>query len=120
MYGLRKDTDLQFLKGRILQQVAIGSYQVQFAFDADVTISIQSKFTFFDGTNEFIWTSEPSTAEVAARTVVLLGSGIQMLETSPDGRLALGFSCGRRLTIFDSVKDFESYSINWAGEIYII
>jgi hypothetical protein len=49
MYGLEKEIDLSFLTSRELIQVAIGSFQVQFHFDEDVTVSVEAGFRYFDG-----------------------------------------------------------------------
>ena len=74
MYGLRKDIDLNFLNGRQVEQVAIGVYQIQFGFDEDVRISTYMQFNYFDGREEWIWKPEPGAAQIAARTVALLGA----------------------------------------------
>jgi hypothetical protein len=76
MYGLEKQIDLSFFAGREIIQVAIGVYQVQFAFDEDVTISAESEFRYFDGKAEWIWRPEPGSASIAARAVALLGATI--------------------------------------------
>ena len=49
MYGLDRDIDLSFLKGREVEQIAIGVYQITFAFDEDVRISVEVRFSYFDG-----------------------------------------------------------------------
>lgn len=63
-YGLRKDIDLTFLIDREVIQVAIGVYQVQFHFDQDVCISVQSSFTYSDSQQEWTWSEkgEPARA----------------------------------------------------------
>jgi hypothetical protein len=59
MYGLRNDIDLSFLNARELIQIAIGVYQIQFGFDEDVIIYVESQFNYFDGQEEWIWKPEP-------------------------------------------------------------
>lgn len=54
MYGLSKDLDLNFLSGREIEQIAIGSHEIIFAFDEDVSITVYSEFRFFDGQDEYI------------------------------------------------------------------
>jgi Family of unknown function (DUF6188) len=120
LYGLRKDIDLSFLAGREVGQVAIGVYQVQFGFDEDVVISVQSQFVYFDGQQEWIWKPEPGAAHIAARTVSLLAATIQSFEGQENGALFLVFSNGHRLSIFDSSKDYESYDITRPGQTIIV
>jgi hypothetical protein len=111
MYGLKKDIDLSFLNGRQVEQVAIGTYQIIFAFDEDVKISTYIQFRYFDGQEEYIWTPEPGAAQIAARTVALLGATIESFQGHEDGTLKLIFSNGQHLTILDSSQEYESYDI---------
>jgi hypothetical protein len=74
VYGLRKNTDLKFLNGREVGQIAIGLYQIQFGFDEDVRISVEGEFRWFEGGNEVVWRPEPGSAQIAARMVALLGA----------------------------------------------
>jgi hypothetical protein len=108
VYGLNKDIDLSFLKGREVIQVAIGVYQIQFAFDEAVTIYIEGGFSYFDGKDEVIWKPEPGTADIASLTVALLGATIDNFESHENGTLKLAFSNGHRVTIPDSSKQYES------------
>lgn len=120
MYGLKKDIDLSFLKGREVGQIAIGVYQVQFGFDEDVRISVEAEFRYFDGREEWNWKPEPGKAEIAARTVELLRATVDTVEWTADGTLRLGFSDGRRLTILDTSEEFESYDITLPGRNIIV
>ena len=120
MYGLKKETDLSFLAGRELIQVAIGSFQVQFHFDEDVAVSVEAEFRYFDGRREWIWRQGPSSPEVAGRTVAILGASITSFESSENGTLAITFSNGHRLTMVDSFKEYESYDITRPGQTIIV
>jgi hypothetical protein len=112
--------DLSFLAGRQVVQVTIGVYQVQFSFDEDVIISVQSQFVYFDGQQEWIWKPEPGAAHAAARTVSLLAATVQSVEGQEKGSLFLLFSNGHRLSIFDSSKEYESYDITRPGQTIIV
>ena len=116
MYGLKKELDLSFLAGRELIQLAIGVYQVQFGFDEDVRISVESEFRYFDGQAEWIWRPEPRASSIAARAVALLGATIESFGSNIDGTLTLAFSNQHRLTILDSSKEYESYDISRPGQ----
>ncbi len=120
MYGLKKDVDLGFLNGRELIQVCIGLYQTIFKFDDEVAISVEREFRYFDGQDEWTWRPEPGSSLLAARTVALLGASIESFEGDADGTLALTFSNGRRLTIVDSSKEYESYDITRAGQTIVV
>lgn len=120
MYGLGKEIDLSFLTGRELIQVAIGVYQIQFGFDEDVIIYVESQFNYFDGQEEWIWNPEPGAAQVAARTVSLRSATIQNFEGQENGTLILTFSNGARLTIPDSSQEYESYQITRPGQTIVV
>jgi hypothetical protein len=120
LYGLRKGIDLTFLTGREVTQVAVGVFQVQFHFDEDVSISVESQFTYFDGQREWTWEQGLTFAQVAIRTVSLLSAKIQSFEAQENGTVSLAFSNGHRLTIFDSSKDYESYTISHHGGTIVV
>ena len=120
MYGLKKEIDLSFLTGRELGQLAIGVYQIQFGFDEDVRISVESEFRYFDGQAEWTWRPKPNSSSIAARAVALLGATIESFESNVDGTLILAFSNHHRLTILDSFKDYESYDITRPGQTIIV
>jgi uncharacterized protein DUF6188 len=119
-YGLKKELDLSFLTGRDLIQLAIVVYQVQFGFDEDVRISVESEFRCFDGQAEWNWRPEPGASSNAARTVALLGAKIESFGSNIDGTLTLAFSNQHRLTILDSFKECESYDIIRPGQTIIV
>jgi hypothetical protein len=120
MYGLKKEIDLSFLTGRELIQLSIGVYQVQFGFDEDVRISVESEFRYFDGQAEWIWRPEPGSSSIAARAVALLAATIESFGSNIDGTLTLAFSNQHRLTILDSSKEYESYDITRPGQTIIV
>jgi hypothetical protein len=120
MYGLNKDIDLKFLNGRESIQIAIGVYQIQFAFDEDVRVSVEGEFRYFDGGTEVVWKPEPDFPQIAARTVALLGATIESFEGRENGTLTLIFSNGHRLIIPDSSQEYESYTITCPGRTIVV
>jgi Family of unknown function (DUF6188) len=117
LYGLRKNIDLTFLIGREVSQVAIGVYQVQFHFDQDVCISVESSFTYSDSQQE--WTWRQGLVLIAAHTTALLSAEIKSFDAQEDGTISIVFFNGHRLTIFDSSENYESYTITRPG-VYIV
>ncbi len=120
MYGMSRDIDLSFLNRREVVQVAIGVYQIIFSFDEDVVISVQAQFNYFDGESESVWRPEPGSAQIAARTVALLGATRESFKSHENGTLVLMFSNGHRLTILDSSKVYESYDITRPGQTIVV
>ncbi len=120
MHGLKKEIDLRFLIGRELIQVVIGLYQASFRFDKDIAISVEGEFIYFDGQAEWTWRSDADAAQIAARTVSLLGATIQSFDGQENGTLSLVFSNGQRLTVLDSSKEYESYDITRPGQTIVV
>ena len=110
MYGLNKDTDLSFLKGQEVIQIAIGVFQVQFHFDRDAIISVEGEFQYLSENNSSHW--RQGTPEAAAPALRLLGSSIQNVDGKEDGTLDLTFSNGDHLVVRDNSKEYESYTIS--------
>ena len=104
MYGLKKGIELNFLNARELVQVALGTYQIQFGFDEDVIIYVESQFNYFDGQDEWTWKPEPGAAQIVARTVSLLGATIQNFDGQEDGTLTLASSNGRCNTCLEFTR----------------
>lgn len=72
MHGLKGNIDLSFLIDREVIQVAIGINQVIFAFDEDVTVSVEGQFEYSAAVGSVQW--KPGAIHVAARSVGLLAS----------------------------------------------
>src|SRR5882762_11256228 len=110
MYGLPKDSDLLFLLGKEICQVAIGSYDVQFNW-GNGGISVWNKFCYKPaGHAESVWDGEHP--ESATHTVRLLKASIADVKCDEKGILRLSFSNGDQLEIFEGDGRYESFSIH--------
>lgn len=119
MYGLDMTIDLSFLIGREAIQIAIGLYQVIFAFDESVCISVESEFRLISPKGD-VSSWQSSVPQSAAAALRLLGAKIENVSGLKDGTLTLTFSSGDILTILDSSKEFESYDITCPGRTIIV
>jgi Family of unknown function (DUF6188) len=119
MYGLDMTIDLSFLIGREAIQIAIGQYQVIFAFDEDVRISVESEFRHISPDGD-VSTWQPRAPQTAAATLRLLGAKVEKVSGQKDGTLKLTFSGGDTLTILDSSKDYQSYDISCPGRTIVV
>ena len=113
MYGLKEETDVSFLKGRELIQVAVGCYQIIFAFDEETTISVESGYELHANEGTTVWT--PGKVHTAASALDLLGRTITEVRGEVSGTLTITFSGGDLLVISDSSKHYESYQITKPG-----
>jgi hypothetical protein len=119
VYGIPKNTDLSFLKGREVQQVCIGVFQVQFRLDQNVSIFVTGCFRYIDESGSaYEWL--PKNHNLAARTANLLGLVITDLTAEPSGTLTLVFSNAAKLIIFDDSKQYESYEIHKPGLTIVV
>lgn len=118
MYGLEEATDMSFLRGRELIQIAVGLYQVIFAFDEQVTISVEGSYELHNEASISIWT--PGATQAAAAALSLLGATIANVRGEANGTLTLTFSEGRSLVILDSSKNYESYQITQPGNTIVV
>jgi hypothetical protein len=118
MYGLAEGIDLSFLKGREVIQVAVGLYQVIFALDEKVTISVEGSYELHGTEGVSVWT--PGATQVAARALSLLGTTITNACATSDGSLDLSFSNDESLVILDASKSYESYQITKPGSAIVV
>jgi hypothetical protein len=118
MYGLNKNIDLTFLKGRELIQIVIGIYQIIFHFDEEVKISAEAKFEHVSKEESCVW--RPEAPALATSAVKLLGSTVQSVDWQEDGTLKLAFSNGDQLIVYDSSSEYESYAITCPGRTIVV
>ncbi len=117
MHGLDADLDLRFLIGRVLQQVCIGKYQIQFRFDAQVSLSIESEFAIEDFRGREVFTTVPGSAAAVCN---LLGASITSETHDPSGQLNLHFSDGGTLELTDPTDEYESYQISYGPTLIVV
>jgi len=114
MYGLNKSVKLDFLLGKQLIQVCIGSHQTILRFDGDTIITVEglSRLAAKRGSEIEI---HPNRPEEAGKLVCLLGRAIQGVVNTGNGDIELVFTSGESLKILDSNKNYESYQIESIG-----
>jgi Family of unknown function (DUF6188) len=113
MNGLPKDTDLTFLIGRQLVQVAVGAFQIQLHFDANVSVSIESD-------SELDGALAPVGVEAARRLLGLIGEVVTDARSIAERHLGITFSNGATLTVLENDEPFESYSITSPDGTWIV
>jgi hypothetical protein len=116
--GLPADTDLSAILGRTLEQVAIGSYQVQLRFDEHVTVSVEGDYAV-PGADGLLGRF-PSPPERAVALVALLGQVVVDAQVTDPGTTTLRFSSEQSVEIFDSESNFESYEISIGERLIIV
>lgn len=114
MYGLDPDTDLSFIVGRELIQVAVGQYQVILRFTSEVSITIESDIQMDGG--EAIADSRTA----GAALLELIGAEVEGAAGVADGTLTITWRNARRLTIFDSWSEYESYTVSAPGVTIVV
>jgi uncharacterized protein DUF6188 len=119
MYGLDPKTDLSFLLGREVQQVAIGIHQVQIRFDQKVCIAIESRFQYSDRLGQTFECHADHPVD-ATRLVELLGTALTDFRPEPSGTLALKFGTAGTLILFDDSKEYESYQISTPDRYIVV
>jgi len=119
MYGLDITIDLSFLIGREAVQIAIGQYQVIFAFDENVSISVESEFRLIS-TEGDVSTWQPRAPQAAAAALRLVGAKVEKVLGQKDGTLTLRFCGGDILTILDNSKEYESYVVSCPGRTIVV
>jgi hypothetical protein len=113
MHGLPKDFDGTFFIGRTLEMVCFNENQVYLHFDAKLTITIESAFAYKDELLVKVPVHDSNLME-------LLGSSVLTWQGDKDGTLSLTFERGRTLKVYDTTKQYESYTISYEGKVIIV
>jgi hypothetical protein len=116
MYGLPDDIDLSFLRGRKLDSVCIGLYQVRLVFKPG-NVKIDSFGVFKHRRADGVMVEVKVEVEVgkvptSGILLSLLGSDVVQVDWNPDGTLNLTFTNGEVVTFIDDTSGYESYWIN--------
>ncbi|SRR5882724_5752541 len=118
MYGLDPDIDLSFLKNREVIQVAVGLYQIVFAFDGEITVSVEGRCERRSSSFSTVWIPDPFGD--AAGMLSLLGQTVVEVQRHGRDVLELIFASGDHLLVFDDCKEYESYQITRPGETIVV
>ena len=113
MYGLPKDFDGSFLVGRTLETVCFAQFQVYLHFDANITIGIESAYSY--RTDQVV-----DVPVQESNLMQLLGSTVSAARGDETGTLSLLFSNGDRLQVFDTTKQYESYTISYGDQVIVV
>jgi hypothetical protein len=112
MYGLPKDFDGSFLIGRTLETVCFGQYQVYLNFGDRIIITIESAFSYRADEVVTLPLKESKLME-------LLETSVSAVQAGEDGTLSLLLDNGQTLNVYDTSKQYESYTIA-NGETVIV
>ena len=118
MYGLAKDLDLSFLKGRTLVQLCFGLHDMTFNFDGDLSIHVEVSIEIAMPTGEKLLLR--NYAKAAEKISILLDDVIDSSSHTADGILNIDFIGGASLTIRDDNRRYESYIIRHAGREIVV
>lgn len=119
MYGMKDSTNLDFMVGKVLDQVCFGLASVNLNFSGQVSVSIESEYEVFvnhDGASSI--SSEQKTDRKSL--LRLIGCDVCSVEKIGDGGVSISFSNGIKLCIYDSHDSFESYSISSPGGTIVV
>lgn len=118
MHGLKSDADLSFLKGRTLEGICMGAFQLKFEFEPDVLIDVQGAVKLKDTSGnerEFEYA-----VEAVGSMHWLITQTITSESWKVDGTLALGFENGEVLTLLDKREMYEAYQIHYDDLVVVV
>ena len=118
MNGLPKDTDTTFLLGKELIQVCVGLHEKILHFHEDISITLECEFDVVNA-NDDGDSACPSCPD-GAKLLKILGSQITGVTNQGGGELAIAFSNGSILMIFDGNSHYESYQISNPNQTIIV
>jgi hypothetical protein len=125
MYGIPADLDLRALHGRRLDQLCLGSFDLQFHFSGGYTITVTGSWRLLNAQGTTLDESDGPVAEPPGnrsragwRLANLLSDTVQDSRVEPPLSFTLVFSSGHQLVILDDSHEYESFSIQ-PGDIFV-
>ena len=119
MYKINKNISFDFLKGKMLQQICIGKYQMIFNFEDSVSVSIESKFTL-KLSHDYYEQWESSSKNIPIRIFGLLDQKIVDVFVPNEMTLQLLFENGDEMMIYDSNNNYESFQVTHKTDTIIV
>ena len=111
-------TDLGFLVGTTLIQVAIGENETNLHFHPDVTILIQSE-VLITAPGEAV-NSLDASVQVGSALLPLPGKTITEALGTPRGSLVIKWSDGTTVEILNDSDQYECYSITHGTDFFVV
>jgi hypothetical protein len=117
VYGVPSDLNLQNFVGSTLTQVAIGEFELQFHFQPEghiqpgLHIGVGGRWELRDQSGHLVDEAQPTRDRDVYRVHQLLGRRVTGWEIDAPTSMTLAFDSGYRLQIFDSSREYESFTI---------
>jgi hypothetical protein len=125
MYGVPTDLDVSAFYGGRHDQLCLGPFDLQFHFSNGKSISVEGSWRLVDATGTLIDESDGRVGDPPGnlsrqnwRLRSPLSDTVDRGEVDAPRSFTSRFASGRRLTIFDDSKDYESFSIQ-PGDIFV-
>ena len=117
MIETSENFDISLIKGKVLNQICIGLYQVVLRFDDDISISCESKIYIFDDKTTKKVVFPPNTSCVGI--LRLLGEKVVSVELNQNENLIITFPSKIVVEIEREIDGYESFQI-WIGENFLV
>jgi hypothetical protein len=119
VYGVPSNLNLKRFHTATLTQICLGEFQTQFHFvDPELSISVEGDWQVTNAEGHIADRSVPNANRASFHVHHLLGRRIVDSNVNAPNAFSLRFDSGWTLTIHDSSREFESFSIN-PGDIYV-
>ena len=118
MYGVPTNLDLQRFVGAMLIQVALGEFQVQFRFHPEGEIAVEGHWELRDQSGYLVDQAQPTHEREGYRVHRVIGRKVVASLVDAPTSITLKFDSGHRLQIFDSSREYESFSIQ-PGDVFV-
>ena len=118
MYGVPADLNLELFVGATLIQVALGQFQVQFRFQPKGEIAIEGRWELRDQSGRLVDYAQATADRDAYRVHQLLGRQVTGSRVDAPRSITLEFDSGHQLQVFDSSREYESFTIQ-PGDIIV-
>ncbi len=119
MYGLPPEFDGAFFVGRTIEVISFTINSVFFAFDENVSLTVESSFEHRLPTDEERGALQRAPVD-SSSLMQLIGRPVVATDLDNDGTLILRFTDRHELRCFDDLPNYECYRITFGKDEIIV
>src|ERR1700683_2079291 len=120
MYGLPSNTNVSFIENQRLIQACFGQNDLILKFDGTEYVSILVTSAIGCISRDGACRKVSASKDAASFVLGLVGRLVISVQILPEGTLSITFETREQIRLYDDSQQFESYTIEHAGQTIVV